>query len=101
MGWSSLCTLVIAGGVNPTTRRPTSLWPNSNRIMLPGFDITDQAKFDTDQKIEKASYTALLRGRHLEGAVLCGANLGKGRLHRRYARRGTAQPCPPSRCVAR
>jgi uncharacterized protein YjbI with pentapeptide repeats len=77
MGWSSLYTVVIAGGVDPTTRRPTSLWPNSNRIVLPGFDITDQTKFDTDQKIEKATHTASLRGRHLEGAVLCGALLRK------------------------
>jgi uncharacterized protein YjbI with pentapeptide repeats len=77
MGWSSLYTLVIAGDVNPTTRHPTSLWPNSNRLVLPGFDVMDQAKFDTEQKIENVSHTASLRGRYLEGAVLCGANLRK------------------------
>lgn len=77
MGWSSLYTVIIAGDVNPTTRRPTSWWPNSNRLVLPGFDITDQPKFDSDQKIENVPYTASLRGRHLESAVLCGANLRK------------------------
>jgi uncharacterized protein YjbI with pentapeptide repeats len=77
MGWTSLYTLIIAGDVNPTTRRPTSLWPNSNRLVLPSLDITDQAKFDSEQKLEKVSSTASLRGRHLEGAVLSGANLTK------------------------
>jgi uncharacterized protein YjbI with pentapeptide repeats len=77
MEWISLHTWIIAGDVNPTTRRPTSLWPNSNRIVLPGFDITDQAKLDTAQKVESVPFTALLRGRHLEGAVLCGADLRK------------------------
>ena len=77
MGWTSLHMLVIAGDVNPTTRRPTSLWPNSNRLVLPSLDITDQTKFDSEQKVEKVSSTASLRGRHLEGAVLSGANLTK------------------------
>jgi uncharacterized protein YjbI with pentapeptide repeats len=77
MGWSSLHSLVFAGDVDPVKRRPTSLWPNSNRLVLPGVDVIDHTKFDSDAKIEAVSSTLPLRGRHLEGAVLCGADLRK------------------------
>jgi uncharacterized protein YjbI with pentapeptide repeats len=75
--WTSLHTLIIAGDVDPNTLRPTSLWPNSNRLVLPTFDAIDRTKFDSEQKIEAVYWTTRLRGRHLENAVLCGADLTK------------------------
>ncbi len=56
-------------------RKPKSIW--SNRLVLPGFDAIDHAKFDSEAKIEAVSETNSLRTRHLEGAVLIGATLRK------------------------
>ena len=77
--WKSLHEIVISGeaDVDPITRRPTSLWPNSNRIVLPGLDIIDHAKLDSDEKLAAVSETLSLRTRRLEGAVLYNANLKK------------------------
>jgi uncharacterized protein YjbI with pentapeptide repeats len=72
---ASLRELLIAGNVDFATRKPTSLW--SNRLVLPDFDAIDHAKFDSDAKIDAASETISLRARHLNGAVLIGANLRK------------------------
>jgi uncharacterized protein YjbI with pentapeptide repeats len=77
MEWTSLYTLLIAGDVDPTKLRPTSLWPNSNRLVLPKMDIIDHTKFDSQEKIDAVINFAILRGRHLEGAVFCGADLRK------------------------
>jgi Pentapeptide repeats (8 copies) len=75
LAWFPLRDTLIAGTEDVTTRKPTSLW--SNRPVLPGFDVIDHAKFDTEAKIAAAPEMASLRGRHLEGAVLTGAVLRK------------------------
>jgi uncharacterized protein YjbI with pentapeptide repeats len=83
-GWKPLYELVIAGGVDPTTRRPTSLWPNSNRLVLPGLDAIDHTKYGTDDKLFAVAETLSLRARHLEEAVLFGADLRKADLTGSY-----------------
>jgi uncharacterized protein YjbI with pentapeptide repeats len=75
--FESLHKLLMVGDVDLDSRRPTSLWPNSNRLILPGMDFIDHAKFDSEAKIDAASVTVSLRARHLEGAVLSGAKLRK------------------------
>jgi uncharacterized protein YjbI with pentapeptide repeats len=45
--------------------------------VLPGLDVIDHSKFDTEAKIEALSETVSLRGRCLEGAVLIRAVLRK------------------------
>jgi len=72
---TSLHELLVAGEVDFAARKPESLW--SNRLVLPGFDAIDHTKFDSEAKIEAASETVSLRARHLEGAVLIGAELRK------------------------
>ena len=74
-GWATLHELLVAGEVDFAAQKPKSLW--SNRLVLPGFDAIDHAKFDTEAKIGAASQTVSLRSRHLEGAVLIGAVLRK------------------------
>jgi uncharacterized protein YjbI with pentapeptide repeats len=71
----SLREFLVAGEVNFAARKPKSLW--SNRLVLPGFDAIDHAKFDSEAKIEALPETISLRARHLEGAVLIGAKLRK------------------------
>ena len=78
MEWTSLHDLLVAGDVDLVARKPTSLW--SNRLVLPGIDVIDHAKFDSEEKIEASRETLSLRGRHLEGAVLIGSNLRKADL---------------------
>jgi uncharacterized protein YjbI with pentapeptide repeats len=75
MGWRSLHELLVAGDVDFVARKPTSLW--SNRLVLPGLDVIDRAKFDTEAKIAALTETLSLRGRRLEGAVLIEARLRK------------------------
>src|SRR5262249_33743672 len=50
MEWSSPHDLLVAGDVDLVARRPTSL--GSNRLVLPGIDVIDHAKFDSEEKIE-------------------------------------------------
>jgi len=76
--WVSLHELLFAGPVDEITRRPTSLW--SNRLVLPGLDLRDNPKFDSDAKIASLPHTVVLRGRRLNGAVFSGANLQKADL---------------------
>ena len=71
----SLRRQLVAGGVNPVRRMPTSLW--SNRLVLPGFDVIDHTRFDSEAKVVATPETASLRARHLEGAILAGAVLRK------------------------
>jgi uncharacterized protein YjbI with pentapeptide repeats len=71
----SLHQLLVAGGIDHVARKPMSLW--SNRIVLPGIDVIDHAKFDTEAKIASVSETLSLRDRRLEGAVLIAARLRK------------------------
>jgi uncharacterized protein YjbI with pentapeptide repeats len=73
--WTSLHDLLVAGDVDLIARKPTSLW--SNRLVLPGIDVIDHAKFDSEEKIEALRETLSLRGRRLEGAVLIGSGLRK------------------------
>jgi uncharacterized protein YjbI with pentapeptide repeats len=73
-----LRTELLEGETNATTRRPMS--PLSNVLILPGLDAVDHVRFDTDDKIFALKETVSLRGRHLEGAVLVGADLRKADL---------------------
>ncbi|MGD0105905.1 MAG: pentapeptide repeat-containing protein [Rhodopila sp.] len=66
---------LLEGTVDDITRRPTS--PLSNVLVLPGLDAIDRAKFDSEDKIAAVKETLSLRGRHLEGAILYGADLRK------------------------
>jgi uncharacterized protein YjbI with pentapeptide repeats len=75
MRWTSPHDLLVGGDVDLIARKPTSLW--SNRLVLPGIDVINQAKFDSEDKIAAARETLSLRGRHLEGAVLLDAGLRK------------------------
>jgi uncharacterized protein YjbI with pentapeptide repeats len=75
MEWTSLHKLLVAGDVDLVARKPTSLW--SNRLVLPGVDVIDQGKFDSEEKIAAVHETLSLRGRDLEGAVLIGSGLRK------------------------
>lgn len=60
--FKSLHTLLIAGEVDPVTRRPMSFW--SNRLVLPEFNAASPS-----------GEALSLRGRRLEGAVLTAARL--------------------------
>jgi uncharacterized protein YjbI with pentapeptide repeats len=66
---------LIEGEVDTDARKPQSLW--SNRLVLPGLDVIDHTKLDTEEKIAALPVTASLRARHLEGAVLIDAGLRK------------------------
>jgi len=66
---------LVAGEVDTYARRPKSLW--SDRLVLPGLDMIDHTKLDTEAKIAALPVTVSLRARHLEGAVLIGAGLRK------------------------
>jgi uncharacterized protein YjbI with pentapeptide repeats len=66
---------LVAGKVDSARRKPESLW--SNRLVLPGLDVIERTKLDSEAKIAAASETASLRARNLEGAVLIGAELRK------------------------
>ena len=74
-GWATLHEILVAGEVDPVTRRPVSLW--SNRLVLLDFAIGDRLKFDSENKLSISSKTVSLRGRRLEGAVLVVAHLPK------------------------
>lgn len=73
--FTSLHELLVAGEVDFSTRKATSLW--SNRLVLPGIDVIDHSKFDTKDKIANMPSPVSLRARHLEGAVLIGSTLRK------------------------
>ena len=67
--------LLVAGKVDEITQRPHSLW--SNRLVLPGIDLREHAKFDTKEKIDSRPTTLRMRGRRLETAILEHAYLPK------------------------
>jgi uncharacterized protein YjbI with pentapeptide repeats len=73
MSWTSPHDLLVAGDVDLIARKPGSLW--SNRLVLPGIDVIDHTKFDSEDKIAALPETLSLRGRHLEGAILIGDGL--------------------------
>jgi len=60
--------MLVAGKVDTATRKPVSLW--SNRIVLPGIDVTESKTLAAPQLVS-------MRARHLEGAVLIDAILQK------------------------
>ena len=63
----SLHELLVGGEIDLPARSLTSLW--SNRLVVPGIDIIDHAKFGDETKIASLLETASFRGRILEGAV--------------------------------
>jgi uncharacterized protein YjbI with pentapeptide repeats len=71
--WTSLHEMLVAGDVDLIARKPASLW--SNRLVLPGIDVTDRASFETENESGTPRETLSLRGRRLEGAVLIDSNL--------------------------
>jgi uncharacterized protein YjbI with pentapeptide repeats len=74
-GWATLHELLVAGQLNEVTQQPRSLL--SNRLVLPGIDVIDYLKFDTEDKISAHPITISLRGRQLQGAVMPEAKLRK------------------------
>jgi uncharacterized protein YjbI with pentapeptide repeats len=67
--------LLVGGEADPLARKTGSIW--SNRLVLPGFDVIDRTKLDTEAKIAAIPETLSLRTRNLEGAVLINAILRK------------------------
>jgi Pentapeptide repeats (8 copies) len=71
--------LLFAGEVDPTTRRRKSLF--SNTLILPSFNLYEALKVDYPKKLAWKEHLVDLRGRHLEEAVLDGADLTKADLY--------------------
>jgi hypothetical protein len=65
----------FAGEVDDITGRRNSFF--SNTLVLPGFDIYEALKIDEPTKLDWKAHAINLRGRHLEFAILDGANLPK------------------------
>jgi hypothetical protein len=74
--------LLFAGEVDPTTRRRKSLF--SNTLVLPGFNLYEALKIDDPKKLAWKEHLFDLRGRHLEQAVLYGADFTKADLTGAY-----------------
>jgi uncharacterized protein YjbI with pentapeptide repeats len=70
--------LLFAGEVDETTRRRASSF--SNTLVLPGFNIYEALKIADPEQVAWKEHLLDLRGRHLEQAVLNGANLTKADL---------------------
>jgi uncharacterized protein YjbI with pentapeptide repeats len=66
--------LLFEGEVDKSTRRRKSLF--SNTLVLPGFKIHEAQEIDESKKT-KVKGNPPLRGRHLEGAALIGADFTK------------------------
>jgi uncharacterized protein YjbI with pentapeptide repeats len=73
IGWISLHTLLVDGEVDLRTQKPKSIF--ANRIVIPGFDLRADPKFDSMTKIASLPRTVSLRSRDLRGAVLIDATL--------------------------
>ncbi len=71
--------LLFAGEVDDATRRRTSLF--SNTLVLPGFNLYEALKIDDPKKLAWKEHLFDLRARHLEQAVLNGADLTKADLY--------------------
>jgi uncharacterized protein YjbI with pentapeptide repeats len=90
---SSFHDLLFNGEVDQVTRRRKSLF--SNTLVLPSFDALEAAKIDDQKKLDSDNIkqSSVLRGRHLEGAVLTWADLRKADLegaHLQNAQLGAA-----------
>ena len=72
---ASLHELLVGGEVDDVAQRQKSRW--SNRLVLPGIDLREHAKFDTKEKIDSRPTTLWLRKRQLENAILANAYLPK------------------------
>jgi uncharacterized protein YjbI with pentapeptide repeats len=72
---ASLHELLVGGEPDLGARRPKSVW--SNRLVLPGFDVIDRNKLDSEEKIAAFPEIISLRMRNLEGAVLIGGTFRK------------------------
>ena len=70
---------MFAGVVNPATRRRDSLF--SNTLVLPGFNLYEALKVDVPKKLAWKKHLFDFRARHLEQAVLDGADLTKADLY--------------------
>jgi uncharacterized protein YjbI with pentapeptide repeats len=75
MEWTTLHALLVAEDVDLASRKPKSHW--SNRLVLPGLDAIDYARFDSEANFAAVHETVSLRERHLEGAVMTGNSLRK------------------------
>ena len=71
--------MLVAGEIDEHARKPKSLW--SDRLVLPGLDVIDHTKLDTEAKVVALPVTASLRARHLEGAVLIRRRIAQGGSH--------------------
>jgi len=71
--------VLVAGEIDEHARKPKSLW--SDRLVLPGLDVIDHTKLDTEAKVVALPVTASLRARHLEGAVLIRRRIAQGGSH--------------------
>ena len=56
-------------------KKPKSLW--YNRIILPGINVIDHTKFDSDDELLALPESISLRGRDLRGAVFIQSKLRK------------------------
>jgi hypothetical protein len=65
--------LLVAGDYDEIAQRPKSF--RSNRRVVPGIDLREQAKFDTEERIKSRPTTLWLRKRRFEDAILEGAYL--------------------------
>lgn len=64
---------LVAGPISGGSYEQTSPW--SNILVLPNVDLSDNAKFNSDAKIDSVTFTISLRFRDLRGAILAGAQL--------------------------
>jgi uncharacterized protein YjbI with pentapeptide repeats len=74
-GWTSVHDLVFHGEIDEVGRGRKSLFSNS--LVLSGFDAPAAAGLADQKALETARTSLTLRGRHLEGAVLIGADFRK------------------------
>jgi uncharacterized protein YjbI with pentapeptide repeats len=75
IGWVSLHRLLVDGEIDLRTQRPRSIF--ANRLVIPGFDLRADPKFDSMTKIASLPRTVSWRSRNLRGAVLIDSTLPK------------------------
>ena len=92
---SACIELLFAGDVDLVTRAPTSLW--SNRLVLPGVDVLEQGKFNSDAKI--AAVSGIFAAQPAtEGGGPAWRAPAQGRFHRREP---AGRRCSTTRICAR
>jgi uncharacterized protein YjbI with pentapeptide repeats len=80
--WTSFHDLLFNGEIDPVSRHRKS--PFSNTLVVSGLDALEAKTIDDQKKLDWAKHTLVLRGRHLEGAVLDRADLRKADLESVY-----------------